>query len=273
MTAARVAVLAQQLGQHKRLAVGEASPLSSFPEGSLSGSEATFKSVVTAVWTWYSELMRHDLQFLRVRATQSERADLGEFTRLLDDQRHFNEHAGYDRANEAQAWREARAVAGAPSDGALVEALLDELAGALATFCQVAGRVRQSKLDTEAWRNHVAKSPKSEMRAVLTDIGNVAFPERRLDYAVRRFTGHRALNRARTPADRARIAALIAVEINLKPLSVQYDRVLDEFALIGDPRGHALLLVAHGAEAVGHRGDRLMEVLRKAWTEMQLDTR
>jgi hypothetical protein len=269
MTLARVTELTSQLGQHKRLAVGATSPLSPFPERSVTGNTVTFKAAVTAIWTWYSEQMRHDLQFLLARATYAEKSTLGDFKRLLDDQRHFNEHADYDRAKEALAWRDAQAGAGAPSDRDLVEALFVELEGALETLCQVAGRVRQDQLGTEAWRNHVAVSPESEMLAVLADIGRDAIDERRLAYAVRRFTGHRALNRARTPADRARVAAVIALEINLEPLSVQYDRILDEFGLIGDPMGHALLIIAHGVEAAGYTGDRLMEVLRMAWPEIR----
>ncbi|TWE12590.1 hypothetical protein BKA23_1404 [Rudaeicoccus suwonensis] len=147
-----------------------------------------------------------------------------------------------------------------------------ELEGALETLCQVAGRVRQDQLGTAAWRNHAAMSPESEMLAVLADIGRDALDEGRLAYAVRRFKGHPALNRARTPADRASVAAVIALEINLRPLSVQYDQILDEFGLIGDAMGYALLLVAHGVEAAGYTGDRLIDVLRKAWPEIRPST-
>lgn len=272
MTLTRVTDLTNQLGQHKRLAVGATSPLSPFPERSVTGNTVTFKAAVTTIWTWYSEQMRHDLQFLFARATNAEKSTLGDFKRLLDDQRHFNEHADYDRAKEAQAWRDAQAGAGAPSDRDLVEALFVELEGALETLCQVASRVRQDQLGTEAWRNHVTVSPESELLAVLADIGRDAINERRLAYAVRRFTGHPALNRARTPADRARVAAVIALEINLEPLSVRYDRLLDEFGLIGDPTGHALLIIAHGVEAAGYTGDRLIDVLRRAWPEIRPST-
>jgi len=218
MTLARVIELTNQLGQHKRLAVGATSPLPPFPEASLTGGEVTFKSTVTDIWTWYSERMRHDLQFLRARATRTEGFALGEFARLLNDQRHFNEHADYDRANEAQAWRDELAGAGAPSDGDLVEALLTELAGALETLCHVASRVRQNQRDTDAWQSHVAVTPESEILAVLADIGREIHP-RRLRYAVRRLEGHPALNRALTPEDRAGVAAVIALEINFQPLT------------------------------------------------------
>lgn len=274
MTLTRVTDLTNQLGQHKRLAVGATSPLSPFPERSVTGNTVTFKAAVTTIWTWYSEQMRHDLQFLLARATKAEKSTLGDFKRLLDDQRHFNEHADYDRAKEAQAWRDSQAGAGAPSDRDrdLVGALFVELEGALETLCQVANRVRQDQLGTEAWRNHVAVSPESELLAVLADIGRDAVHRSRLAYAVRRFTSHPALNKARTPADRAGVAAVIALEINLKPLSVQYDRVLDEFGLIGDPMGHALLIIAHGIEAAGYTEDRLMDVLRKEWPEIRPST-
>ena len=61
---------------------------------------------------------------------------------------------------------------------------------------------------------------------------------------------------------------MVEVEVNLEPLSIRYDELLDEFGLIGDPMGHALLLFAHGAEAAGYTGDRLLVVLRKAWPEI-----
>ena len=269
MTPARVAELTNQLDLHKRLAVGATSPLPPFPETALAVSEVTFKSAVTATWTWYSERMRHDIQFLLARTTRDERAVLSAFSHLLDDQRHYNEHANYARAKEAQARRDAAARAVGPPDRDLVEALLKETERALATLCQVAGRVRQSPGEIEAWRRHVAVSPTSEMLAVLADMGRDAMDDRRLDYAVRRFTGHPGLRRARPPADRARIAAVVALEVNLEPLTVQYERVLDEFGLIGDPMATALLLVAHGVEAAGYTGGRLMEVLRKAWPEIQ----
>lgn len=269
MTLARVTELTTQLGQHKRLAVGATSPLSPFPEQSVIGNTVTFKAAVTAIWTWYREQMRHDLQFLLARATYAEKSTLRNFQQLLDDQRHFNEHANYHRSKETQAWRDAQAGDGAPSDRDLVEALFVELEGTLETLCQVAGRVRQDQLGTEDWRNHVAVLPESEIRAVLVDIGRDALAQKRLEYAVRRFVGHPALNRAQTPADRARVAAVIALEIHLEPLSVQYTRILDEFGLIGDPMGHALLIIAHGVEAAGYTGDRLMDVLRKAWPEIE----
>lgn len=269
---AHITELATRLGQHKRLAVGATSPLSPFPERSVTGNTVTFKAAVTAIWTWYSEQMRHDLQFLLTRATNAEKSTLRDFKRLLDDQRHFNEHADYDRAEEAQSWRDAQTEAGAPSDRDLVEALFVQLEGALETLCQVASRVRQDQLGTKAWRNHTAMSPEGEMRAVLADIGRDAINKRQLAYAVRRFTGHPALNKAQTPADRARVAAVIALDINLKPLSVQYTHILDEFGLIGDSMGHALLIIAHGIEAAGNTGDRLMDVLRKAWPEIQSST-
>lgn len=269
MSLARVTDLTIQLGHHKRLAVGSTSPLPPFPGQSVAGTIRTFKDAVTAIWTWYSEKLRHDLQFLQARTTYAEKATLRDFKRLLDDQRHFNEHADYDRAKEAQAWRDAQANGGAAlSDRDLVEALLVELEGALKCLNQVANRVRQENLGAEAWRQHSAMSPESEMLAVFADIGCDSIDERRIAYAVRRFTSHRALSRARTPGDRAKVAAVIALEVNLEPLSIRYDELLDEFGLIGDPMGHALLLFAHGAEVAGYTGERLLVVLRRAWPEI-----
>jgi hypothetical protein len=107
------------------------------------------------------------------------------------------------------------------------------------------------------------------MRAVLADIGRGNLQQRRVDTIVRRFEGHPKLRYAKTAQDRARIAAVVAMEMNLDPMTVPYDEVLDEFGLIGDPLGFSLLLVAHGVEAAGITGNRLVPVLRDAWQRIE----
>lgn len=269
MTLNRVTDLTNQLGLHKMLAVGRTSPLPAFPKESVKGNAVTFKTAVTFIWTWYSEQMHHDLQFLLGQATNSEKSTLACFKRILDDQRHFNEHANYNRAREAQAWRDTQTGNDASTDRALVEALFGELECALETLCQVASRVKRDQRAAKAWRDHAAISPESEILAVLADIGREGINENRLAYAVRRFEKHPALYQAKTPRQRAKVAAVIALEVHLKPLSLQHDQILDEFGLIGDPMGYSLLIIAYGVEAAGHRGDQVIDVLRKAWPKIR----
>ena len=267
MTLSRVVGIADELGRTKRVAVGSECP--PFPRERVGSKVVSFASAVTAIWTWYSERLRHDLHFLTPRGDYQQRTTLKAFSVLLDDQRHFNEHADYNRAREAQAWRDAIPTEGdGPSDGEMLNALLDELAAALETLRAIADSVRRDAAGLAAWRAHEARTTESEIRAILADIGRDALPQRRVDTVVRRFEGHPKLKFARTPQDRARIAAVVAMEMNLDPLTIPYDKILDEFGLIGDPLGVSLLLVAHGVEASGFTGARLLPVLRKAWREV-----
>lgn len=265
MSLERVTDLARQLGQHKRLAVGATSPLSPFPERSVNGNSVTFKDTVTALWTWYCEQIQHDIQFLLSRATKEEKSILTGFNQLLNDQRHLNEHADYDRAKQAEAWRTSHTAGGSPSDRCLVDALFLQLKLALETLCLVACRVGKNEMETVAWRNHVKSTPESQVLAALANIGRDNISQARLNYAVRRFNQHPEVRKGKPLEVRAGVAAVIALEINLKPLSVPYDRILDEFGLIGDRGASSLLIIAHGVEAAGHKDKRLMDVLRKTW--------
>lgn len=273
MNLARVVDLTKDLDSHKRLAVGASNPLPAFPRESIIGDNITFNATVTAVWTWYHEKLRHDLQFLVQQASETEKRRLLKFGRVLDDQRHFNEHADYNWAQRAQDWRRAKTGASACPDRTLIERLIAELERALEILCAIAARVRQSQSNLYAWRAHESVTPENEIRSVFADIGRASIKEGQLSYAVRRFQGHPALRKAKTPEDRPNVAALIAVEIHLEPLSVKYDHILDEFELLGDPVGHALLTIAHGFEAAGYNGEDLIKILREVLPKTTLNRR
>lgn len=269
MTIGRVVELTNQLDHHKRLAVGQTGPLPPFPKRLLEGDAVALDEFISEIWKWYAEALRHDLQFLTARANQVERQALTSFRYVLDNQRHFNEHADFDRAEEAQEWR-TRLTANSSDDpdDLLIEGLLKELVAALECLTAIAHRISIGTDGSDAWRNHTSTTPESEIRAVLSDIGLTSLPQQRVDYAIRQFVRHPLLKRARSPHARARIAAVVVLEMNLRPLSVPYDEILDEFGLIGDPRGHALLVIAHGVETAGYRENELLAVLRRVWPEI-----
>jgi len=267
MTLERVVGLVSDLDRFKRMAVG--SGCSPFPQQAVASANVTITVVVTAIWTWYREKMRHDLQFWTPRADSQQKARLRDFEVLLDNQRHYNEHAEFKRADEARAWRASIATDGGnPTDVEMVDALLGELAIALDVLRTIAQKVGLDSMGSVAWRNHEARTAEVEIRTVLADIGRNNIPQRRVDTVVRRFEGHPNLRNARTPRDRAPIAAVVVMEMNLRPLSIPYDDILDEFGLIGDPLGFSLLLVAHGVEAAGLTHDRLLPTLRNVWREV-----
>jgi hypothetical protein len=268
MTLDRVVRLADDLDRIKRMTLGSGCP--PFPRQSVAPANVTITVVVTAIWRWYREKLRHDLQFLTSRASNQQKKALRDFEVLLDDQRHYNEHADFKRAAEAQVWRAAIPSHGQdPSDEEMVDALLGELSLALDVLRTIAHKVSRDAAGMEAWRKHDARTPETEIRAVLADIGRDDLPPRRIDTVVRRFEGHPKLRYARTPQDRMPIAAVVAMEMNLDPLTVPYDELLDEFGLIGDPLGFSLLLMAHAIEAAGFTHRRLVPALRSAWREIE----
>lgn len=270
MMLARVVAAFGDLSRSKRLAVGVG--CSDFPQSTLKSGSISFSDAVSAIWTWYHEELRHDLDFLTPRGDYQQRSTLKGFKNLLDDQRHLNQHAKFNRAGEAQAWRAAIGSNGVePSEAALLDALLTELESALNTAAAIAGSAYRDAAAVSAWRAHDARTPESEMRAILAAIGRDNLQQRRVDTIVRRFEGHPKLRYAKTAQDRARIAAVVAMEMNLDPLTLPYDEILDEFGLIGDPLGFSLLLVAHGVEAAGNTGRRLIPVLRDAWERISPD--
>lgn len=265
MTLDRLLGLVDELNRSKQIAVGSGSP--AFPTVQVDAPGVDFDDAVTAVWTWYEEELRHDRLFLTARADSAQKAVLRDFSALLDGQRHLKQHAGFNRTVEAMAWRaEASTSEDEPSDAELLQALLSELATALAVLAFIAETVGRDVAGRNAWSGHQARTPESEIRAVLADIGRDALPQRRIDTIVRRFESHPKLKHAQTPRDRTRIAAVVAIEMNLSPLTVSHSEILDEFGVIGDPRGIALLLVAHGVQEAGFTGARLLPALRRAWS-------
>ena len=264
MTLNRVLDLVDDLNRTKRIAVGSGSP--SFPTTQIDAPGVAFDDAVSAVWTWYEEEFRHDRLFLTARADSAQKATLRDFSALLDGQRHVKQHAGFNRTVEAMAWRtKASTTEVEPSDSELLQALLSELVPALAALASVAETVGRDAAGRNAWSGHEARTPESEVRAVLADLGRNGLPQQRIDTIVRRFEGHPKLKYAQTARDRTRIAAVVAIEMNLAPLTVSHSEILDEFGVIGDPRGIALLLVAHGVQEAGFTGTRLLPALRRAW--------
>jgi hypothetical protein len=269
MTLQRALEFASQLCQFKRLATG--SPCSPFPADEVADADVTFERVVTAVYKWYGEQLRDDIRHLMAKADAQERELLGSFGRLLSIQRNADQHADFPGAAEAQEWRDS--VAEDPSDGRpsrslLIAAFIDELGIALDCLCGIAARLARDPAQAMAWRKLAAATAEEEVRAVFDNIGRHP-PQGKFEYAVRQFKGHPELRRAKSPRDRAQVAELVAVGVSLAPLSVAYDEILDEFGLIGDHMGYALLLLAHGVQASGFNGARLIPVLEGVWHAVQ----
>jgi hypothetical protein len=269
MTLERAIELAEQLSKFKRLATG--SSCAPFPRDVIASTDVTFKDAVTAIWGWYEEQLSADVREIASRADPQARPMLSQFSRLLKDQRHVDQHPDYDRAAEARAWRntvEGQSSGASTETNQLVSALLRELCTALECLCAVAARIARSPSDSQSWRMLAALSPEEEMRAVLANIGRQLQPNR-LGYAVRQFDKHPELRGAGSSQARAQVAELVALGVSLAPLSVAYDEILDEFGLVGDARGTALLLLAHGVQASGFHGMRLVPVLREVWEAVQ----
>lgn len=254
--------IAARLSRFRQLATGSPSP--SFPAEEVAES-ATFAEVVTLLFKWFGEQMRDDIRFLTSVADGPERVVVEKFARLLTSQRHLDQHADYSNAAEARAWRAEAAPASEGSfDAGLSQALLAELNTALETLCSIAARIGRDEKKRRTWTALAAASPAEEMRAVFANMGRRPHP-RTLDYAVRQFRSHPGLRNAMTPQDRAQVAELVAIGASLTPLSVAYDEILDEFGFIGNPIAYALLILAHGVQAAGVGGSRLIPVLRGVW--------
>lgn len=257
---------AARLSRLKQLATG--SPCPPFPVDDVAEARM-FGQVVTVVYKWYTEQMRDDVRHLASTSERSERMVVEAFGRLLNRQRHLDQHADYADAAEARAWRaNVTQEADGSSDGNLSEALLGELDLALAELCEIAARIGRDPAKRQAWSELAASSPEEEVRAVFANMGRQP-QQRAFDYAVRQFKSHPGLRSARSPQERAQVAELVAVGVTLAPLSVAYDEILDEFGLIGHQLGYALLILAHGVQATGVRGSRLIPVLQGVWHALQ----
>ena len=266
----RIVELAGQLSSCKRLAVG--SPCSPFPRENVAAAGSDFAKAVAEVFKWYAEELSHDVQFLTSHADRQAATVLQEFLGFLKDQRHFNQHANFERAADVRAWRNAvqeRSADGSPSSSdPLLDEFLNELGRALECLSGIASEVGQDDGALEAWREHEANSPEAMVRQVYDAIGRRP-PAPTFGKAVRDYRSHPDLRSAKTLDDRIQVAELAAVGPLLAPLSVRYDQILDEFNLVGDSRGYALLLHAHGVQASGYRGARLISTLKNVWTAVQ----
>lgn len=168
---------------------------------------------------------------------------------------------------EAQAWRDQVTggvdATGSERDQLLRDAFLRLLEGALEELCDVARDISRHDGLRNEWRHRAALSPEAEVRSVYQSMGR-GLP-RNFAYVVRQYKAHPELRRATDPSDRARIAEVAVLGGGLEALSLGYAELLDEFELIGDSAGLALLLLAHGVEAAGHLGEGTVSVLRAIW--------
>lgn len=269
MSLDRALALVEQLSRLKRLATG--SPCAAFPTNKVASAAVTFEDLATAVYKWYWEQLRGDVNYMSSCASHAQRSVLSNFTQILSDQRHVDQHADYERAANAYQWR--AELQGAPSDGhpshnPLSVALLGELCVALECLCTIAADIGRDNSKRVAWSQIAATSPEEEIRAVYRNIGRHP-PLPVVSHAVRQFRSHPDLRRAATPAARAQLAEAVVVGSSFGPLVVAYDEIVDEFGLIGDPRAASLLLLAHAAQSAGVQRRSLIPVLKNAWAAIQ----
>jgi len=267
MTVSRAAELAEQFSSFKRLAAGVPAP--GFPRNEVSGNAARFQDVAISIGDWYLTQLRADVNLVRSHANQREKSVLKRFYRLLKDQRDYCAHpADFDRAVEAEAWRDDVQRSEGTRDADLVEALLDELCVALDCLCVVAAQIVRNSSYRRDWLRLAALSPEEEVRAVYANLGR-HLPENRVTFVARQFSNHPDLARARSPQERGNVGELVVLGILSAPLRVPYDEILDELGLVGDPRAASLLLIAHGVQAAGLAEARLIPVLGEVWDAVQ----
>lgn len=254
---------AQQLSNHKRMAT---SSTISDPTAICHAYDRSFDALVTAIWRWYGESLRQDRFFLENLATASQRAKLHSFWNTLQDQRHDKQHDDYDRAAEAQMWREQVIAAGAPGTESRVllrDAMVAELQTALQILCAVAQHRAKEPQFAQMWNERASVTPEAEVRNVYSNLG-LQLP-RNFEYVVRQYAADPRLRNAST-SKRAQIAQTTVIGIGLSPLSIGYDELLDEFGLVGDQSARSLLVLAHGVEASGHSNNSTVSILKSIWS-------
>lgn len=256
----------ENLSRFKQMAVG--ATCANFPKDTIRDHDSTFPQVVSALWMWYGEKLRHDLDFLTQQGTKEEKQTLTTFYTTLKDQRHDGQHADYKRADEALQWR-ARVPSKRrePSDPELIEALLTELETALITAINIAATVCRDTAKSSRWVQHNAETPESQVSAVLSTIGISHIRQGDKDFIVRTLTGNPRYRRAKSSNQKQQIATMVAIGPLLTPLRVPYMQVLDDFNLLGDPRSLSLLCAAHSIEAAGIElsPDQQYPVLKDVW--------
>lgn len=256
----------ENLSRFKLMAVG--SKCVDFPKDAIKVHDSTFPQVVSAIWIWYGEQLRHDLDFLTQQGTKEQKETLTTFYNTLRDQRHDGQHADYERADEARQWRARVPSKGSkPSHPELIEALLTELETALTTAINIAATVCNNEAKSSRWAQRDAETPESQVAAVLSAIGYSYVHQGRRDFIVRTLEHNPRYRRAKSSDQEQQIAAMVAIGPLLSPLRVPYTQILDDFNLLGDPRSLSLLCAAHSIEAAGIElaPERQYPVLKDVW--------
>ena len=254
------------LSRFKLMAVG--AQCANFPKETIRDHDSTFPQVVSAIWMWYGEQLRHDLDFLTQQGTQEEKKTLKTFYTTLRDQRHDGQHADYKRADKASQWRaRVPSIGRIPSDPELIEALLTELATALITAINIASTVCTDEAKRSRWAQRNAETPESQVAAVLSAIGFAHIRQGDRDFIVRTLERNPRYRRAKSSSQEQQIAAMVAIGPLLSPLKVPYTQILEDFNLLGAPQSLSLLCAAHSIEAAGIElsPDQQYPVLKDVW--------
>lgn len=262
----KVILASENLSRLKLMTIG--SKCADFPIEAINNHASTFPQVVSAIWIWYGEQLRHDLDFLTQQGTKEQKETLTRFYTTLRDQRHDGQHANYERADEALQWRARVPSKGSkPSHPELIEALLIELETALITAINIAATVRNNEAKSSRWAQRDAETPESQVAAVLSAIGYSNIPQGRRNFIVRTLDHNPRYRRANSSSQEQQIAAMVAIGPLLDPLRVPYTQILDDFNLLGDPRSLSLLCAAHSIEAAGIQlaPERQYPVLKDVW--------
>ena len=256
----------ENLSRFKLMAVG--AKCADFPKETIGNHDSTFPQVVSEIWIWYGEQMRHDLDFLTQQGTKEQKGILTTFNTILRDQRHDGQHADYKRADEALQWR-----ASVPSKGRkashpeLIEALLAELETALITAVDIAATVCKDTAKSSRWVQSNAETPESQVAAVLSAIGMSHIRQGQRDYIVRTLANNPRYRRAKSSSKKQQIAAMVAIGSLLSPVRVPYTQILEDFNLLGDPLSLSLLCAAHSIEAtdIELSPDQQYPILKDVW--------
>jgi hypothetical protein len=259
----------ENLSRFKLMAVG--ANCANFPKETIRDHDSTYSQVVSAIWIWYGEKLRHDLDFLTQQGTKEQKKTLRKFYNILRDQRHDGQHADYKRANEAKQWRARVPSKGRePSHPELIEALLTELKEALITAIDIAATVCNDEAKSSRWVQHNAETPESLVTAALSAIGFSNIHQESRDFIVRTLRGNPGYRSAKSSSQKQQIAATVAIGVLLTRLRVPYTQILEDFNLLGDPRSLSLLCAAHSIEAadIELAPERQYPVLNDVWVRI-----
>lgn len=259
----------ENLSRLKRKSIGTDCP--NFPKDSVGKEDLSFKDTVTHIWMWYHEQMKQDINFLTTRANSDQKRILTSFRRTLNNQRNFYQHANFDQADAALKWRKQNGMDGHTfSDSKAIDALLIALEVALSTAIDIAFHVSNNDEDRKEWAARYSVTSESEIMTFLTSIGRFRPSDSKMRYFVHNFENNPIISRRSSvrAEDRKRIAAKVVLGVDLPPLSIPYDKILDEFRLLGDQRGFSLLLLAHAIQA---SGKRIFPLITEIWPRIDLD--